>query len=547
MRPTLVLLLPILLILRSSLSHKDGSDRCDEQASAEGGHHQACGAAAGWLRTTAGIRRLLSSPRPLVFRFDLPGCDDCPRLDPLWDLLWKHFEDRVWRVNCVHASAACRDVIGSGWDSGSLIDKPAPMVVAWSGGNFEPYDGERSADAVAQWAKALLTQESSVAATAAAAAEHLVPQQLQESPTADAAAAAALLLIPGQLQVWPGLALPTQVFLPAPTGAALTMKNERLPILVYLHGSPQTGVRGQQQPPLDEDEEPRSNYFARDGFLPRLLADNRTFASQFGFIALFPCSACDERDGKARRLYGGPPTSGKYGWQRDNFNRIDTIVAAAVRHLRGDPRRVMLAGVSYGGRGVWAYGAERPSMFAALVPVCASVGPTPEAVAALSCTHSAPASVPKLTRSRKHKQKRKRKRPSTSKKTRTAKNHTAKLAKLKPFYQQCHRASVWAVHGANDIRADVRNTDMFVTYLRNKRRQTLSRDEAEGGEVAYAAAREGGGVRVQYSRYESAPPLRGKWEGHMSDKLIFRDGDFWAWLADQECEGCTGWLREYTG
>jgi hypothetical protein len=89
---------------------------------------------------------------------------------------------------------------------------------------------------------------------------------------------------------------------------------------------------------------------------------------------------------------------------------------------------------------------------------------------------------------------------------------------------------------------------MFVTYLRNKRRQALSRDEAERGKVAYAAAGEGGGgVRVQYTRYENAPPLRGKWEGHMSDKLIFRDGDFWAWLAAQECEGCTGWLREYTG
>ena len=144
----------------------------------------------------------------------------------------------------------------------------------------------------------------------------------------------------------------------------------------YLHGSPLTGAPGERPPAAaSKAADSRSNYFARDGFLPRLLADNDTFASGFGFIGLFPCSACDGR-GAPIKLYGGPPQSGPYGWydrnfdmildansspsphapyvasmligcglvlairccdrfrQRDNFQRIDVIVAAAVRQLR---------------------------------------------------------------------------------------------------------------------------------------------------------------------------------------------------------------------
>lgn len=51
--------------------------------------------------------------------------------------------------------------------------------------------------------------------------------------SADRAADRAAKLVPGKLQVWRGQALPTQVFLPAASGAAVTRMNGRLPILVY--------------------------------------------------------------------------------------------------------------------------------------------------------------------------------------------------------------------------------------------------------------------------------------------------------------------------
>ena len=249
----------------------------------------------------------------------------------------------------------CTDAIG--WDP-SIAGRggswqAAPLVYAWDGASFEPYpyDRERTAEAFIVWAKEQLVADpparpsshASVDTNRAAesAGNH---RRGTASDAAAAAAATAAELLPGKLQVWPGQALPTQVFLPAASGAALTRRKERLPILVYLHGSPQTGAPGDRPP--EPDPEARSNYFARDGFLPRLLADNDTFASGFGFIGIFPCSACVEPDGAPVRLHGGPPQSGPYGWQPDNFRRIDTIVAAAVRLLHGDPARVVLAGTA---------------------------------------------------------------------------------------------------------------------------------------------------------------------------------------------------------
>ena len=153
-------------------------------------------------------------------------------------------------------------------------------------------------------------------------------------------------------------------------------------------------------------------------------------------------------------------------------------------------------------------------MFAALVPVCASSGPTPEAIAALSCTAE-------MSREAAH--------GGAARATRSP----------KPRSKPCHPASVWAVHGANDVRADVRNTDMFVHYLRNERQSAAAQDSAGGG----AVYPEGEGPGVQYTRYEKSPPLGGDWEGHGSDSLIFVDADFWTWAAAQECAGCTGWLK----
>ena len=95
----------------------------------------------------------------------------------------------------------------------------------------------------------------------------------------------------------------------------------------------------------------------------------------------------------------------------------------AAREFGGDRSRVYLTGQSYGGKGVWDYGAQRPSAFAALVPVCPAAQPSPDLVAALCCDSDGDA-------------------------------------------QRRCCPPIWAFHGANDVRADVRLTDMWVEALR---------------------------------------------------------------------------------
>jgi predicted peptidase len=183
----------------------------------------------------------------------------------------------------------------------------------------------------------------------------------------------------------------------------------------------------------------------------------------------------------------GPPLHGDFGWTPRNFARIDQVVASAVRLLGGDQHRVLLTGVSYGGRGVWAYGAARPSMFAALVPLCASIGPDPDSVSALCCDGE-----------------------SDGGRGRGGGGATT---------ESCC-APVWAFHGANDVRADVRNTDAYIEALRAQPNRPSS-------------------SVVRYSRVERAPPLSGAWEGHGVGRLAWRDESLWEWLLERDCGGCT--------
>ena len=94
---------------------------------------------------------------------------------------------------------------------------------------------------------------------------------------------------------------------------------------------------------------PRSAGFAAK------LATNATFAAAFPFVAILPCSGCYADGTDAPRPRGGPPAAGSYGWVPDNFARIDAMIAAAARHLGGDPARVTLFGQSAGGASVGAH------------------------------------------------------------------------------------------------------------------------------------------------------------------------------------------------
>ncbi len=58
----------------------------------------------------------------------------------------------------------------------------------------------------------------------------------------------------------------------------------------------------------------------------------------------------------------------------DLLSPLAELVADSVVSFDVDPRRVALTGVSMGGAGAWALGAERPDLFSAVAPIC---GPVP--------------------------------------------------------------------------------------------------------------------------------------------------------------------------
>ncbi|KAH8055940.1 hydrolase [Aureococcus anophagefferens] len=365
----------------------------------------------------AGMNRIHASGETSIVRFDRPPCAVCAELDPLFEIMRTHFPGRVWRVDCAAAPGLCAPVDG---------DLRGPEIRAWTGEAFAAYGGERSAEALVAWAKLVLAPPPKTENFAAA----------DFDPRGDDDAAATLALEPGRLQAWPGRPLPTRVFVPR-------TKAGKRPILVYLHGTPQPGDRFD-----DPGGGGGSSLLRAKGFVAKL-ATNATFAANFPFVAIVPCSGCHADGTYAPRPRGGPPAAGSYGWVPDNFARIDAIIAAAARHLGGDPARVLLTGQSYGG----------------------AAGPTAPLVAGLCCGDAA----------------------------------------------CCPH--VWAFHGANDVRADVANTDAWVEALRADPRRPPSQE-------------------VRYARYDPAPPLDGPWEGHGADGLAYDDDDFWAWLAARECPAC---------
>ena len=58
----------------------------------------------------------------------------------------------------------------------------------------------------------------------------------------------------------------------------------------------------------------------------------------------------------------------------DLLGPLAELVSDSAAAFAVDPRRVALTGVSMGGAGAWALGAERPDLFAAVAPIC---GPVP--------------------------------------------------------------------------------------------------------------------------------------------------------------------------
>ena len=112
------------------------------------------------------------------------------------------------------------------------------------------------------------------------------------------------------------------------------------PVILFLHGSGQTGTDGWRQTTC--------------GLGPAI----RQRAREFPFIAVFPQShegtwAADSRDGKRALAI---------------LDEVETIY-----HV--DRKRIILTGISMGGEGVWSLAAAHPERWAAIVPVCGAGDP----------------------------------------------------------------------------------------------------------------------------------------------------------------------------
>ncbi|PYS91916.1 MAG: phospholipase [Acidobacteria bacterium] len=113
--------------------------------------------------------------------------------------------------------------------------------------------------------------------------------------------------------------------------------NEKLPVILYLHGS---GARGDD------------NIAQLDGFRWSV----EPLKERFNFITVLP--QCE----------------GDNFWASQNMTEYAlAALDQTVKEFNGDPARLYLVGFSLGGYGVWQIAAGHPGKFAALVPVAGGV------------------------------------------------------------------------------------------------------------------------------------------------------------------------------
>ncbi len=117
-------------------------------------------------------------------------------------------------------------------------------------------------------------------------------------------------------------------------------EGEKLPVMLYLHGSDERG---------DDNEGQLS------GPAPIILAN----PDDFPFIIVFPqCSA------------------GRF-WDKEMIAGAIAALDQTVKEFNGDESRLYLAGFSLGGYGTWTTAAMYPDRFAAVVPMSGRVLPRP--------------------------------------------------------------------------------------------------------------------------------------------------------------------------
>jgi len=117
---------------------------------------------------------------------------------------------------------------------------------------------------------------------------------------------------------------------------------QKWPVILFLHGSGERGDDGLLQ---------------TDVGLPHAIRQNR---SRFPAIVVIP--QC---------------LTGRW-WTEPEMEEVALgALAATSKEFKGDPKRTYLTGLSMGGYGSWSLAWEYPGKFAAIVPICGGIVPTP--------------------------------------------------------------------------------------------------------------------------------------------------------------------------
>lgn len=172
----------------------------------------------------------------------------------------------------------------------------------------------------------------------------------------------------------------------------------RWPVILFLHGSGECGEDNAQQ---------------LNAGLPAFLAKNPT---RYRAVVVIPQAPCNTE------------------WYGVNEDQAVAALDQTIREFRGDPRRVILTGLSLGGAGTW-YFARHSQRWAALVPVCGEVVRAADDVFPVVPPHDLAALL-------------------------QSKDPYAALA------ARIGQTPVWAFHGAHDPVISVEQSRRMVTALR---------------------------------------------------------------------------------